>query len=49
MRLIVDHVTRYTYDVPVRGVVQSHRLTPSPFDGQNWEANAGRLAHKSKD
>lgn len=34
MRLIVDHVTRYTYDVPVRGVVQSHRLTPSAFDGQ---------------
>ncbi|MEM9668843.1 MAG: GFA family protein [Pseudomonadota bacterium] len=20
----------------------------TPFDGQNWEANAGRLAHKSK-
>lgn len=24
-------------------------VTISPFDGQNWEANAGRLAHKSVD
>lgn len=39
MRLTVDHTTRYMYDKPVRGVVQSHRLTPSKFDGQsvvNW-------------
>ncbi len=34
MLLSVDHVTRYSYDTPVRGVVQSHRLTPSRFDGQ---------------
>jgi transglutaminase-like putative cysteine protease len=34
MWLTVDHVTRYTYDRPVRGVVQSHRLTPTVFDGQ---------------
>lgn len=34
MLLTVDHLTRYTYDRPVRGVVQSHRLTPSVFDGQ---------------
>lgn len=34
MLLTVDHVTRYHYDQPVRGVVQSHRLTPSAFDGQ---------------
>jgi transglutaminase-like putative cysteine protease len=34
MWLTVDHVTRYTYDRPVRGVVQSHRLTPSVFEGQ---------------
>lgn len=34
MRLIVDHVTCYAYDHPVRAVVQSHRLTPSLFDGQ---------------
>lgn len=34
MRLSVDHVTRYRYDRPVRGVVQSHRLTPSSYDGQ---------------
>lgn len=34
MLLSVDHVTRYRYDVPVRGVVQSHRLVPSSFDGQ---------------
>lgn len=24
-------------------------VTVVPFDGQNWEANAARLAHKSKD
>lgn len=34
MRLKVHHVTRYIYDTPVRGVVQSHRLTPADFDGQ---------------
>ncbi len=34
MLLVVDHVTRYSYDRSVRGVVQSHRLTPSRFDGQ---------------
>lgn len=34
MLLTVDHVTRYFYDQPVRAVVQSHRLTPSQFDGQ---------------
>ena len=40
MWLTVDHVTRYSYDRPVRGVVQSHRLTPSVFDGQrviDWQ------------
>jgi transglutaminase-like putative cysteine protease len=35
MLLCVDHITRYAYDRPVRSVVQSHRLTPSRFDGQN--------------
>ena len=42
MRLTVDHLTRYRYDVPVRSVVQSHRLTPSTFAGQkviDWEVN----------
>ncbi len=34
MRLTVDHVTTYRYDHPVRSVVQSHRLTPSVFEGQ---------------
>ncbi len=34
MLLKVDHVTLYSYDRPVRGVVQSHRLTPTRFDGQ---------------
>ena len=34
MLLSVDHVTRYRYSLPVRGVVQTHRLTPSVFDGQ---------------
>jgi hypothetical protein len=28
---------------------QSLDVSIAPFDGQNWEANAGRLAHKSKD
>lgn len=39
MILTVHHVTTYRYASPVRGVVQSHRLTPSVFDGQkvrNW-------------
>ncbi len=34
MRIVVDHVTEYRYDAPVRGVVQSHRLQPSQCDGQ---------------
>jgi transglutaminase-like putative cysteine protease len=34
MLLKVDHVTVYAYDRPVRGVAQSHRLTPSRFEGQ---------------
>lgn len=34
MLLTVDHVTRYFYDQPVRGVVQSHRLMPSQCAGQ---------------
>lgn len=40
MRLTVDHMTRYTYDTPVRSVVQSHRLLPSVFAGQkvlDWD------------
>jgi len=40
MWLTVDHVTQYRYAAPVRGVVQSHRLQPSVFDGQkvqSWE------------
>lgn len=40
MRLNVEHVTRYTYDQPVRGVVQSHRLTPTQYEGQaiiDWQ------------
>ena len=40
MLLAVNHVTRYRYSEPVRGVVQSHRLTPTPSEGQrvlDWE------------
>jgi transglutaminase-like putative cysteine protease len=40
MILSVEHVTTYRYDLPVRGVVQSHRLQPSLYDGQRirqWE------------
>lgn len=34
MLLRVDHVTVYSYDRAVRGIVQSFRLTPSVFEGQ---------------
>ena len=34
MILTVHHATTYRYDQPVRGVVQSHRLTPSRCEGQ---------------
>lgn len=34
MLLKVHHTTRYRYDSPVRTLVQSHRMTPSSFDGQ---------------
>ncbi|QYK43040.1 MAG: transglutaminase family protein [Paracoccaceae bacterium] len=40
MLIAVEHVTTYRYDRPVRGVVQSHRLTPAEFDGQrvlSWD------------
>ncbi|MBI1171913.1 transglutaminase family protein [bacterium] len=40
MLLLIDHVTLYRYASPVRGVVQSHRLTPSICEGQqvlDWE------------
>lgn len=40
MILSVLHITTYRYEEPARGVVQSHRLTPSAFDGQhlrNWQ------------
>jgi len=42
MLLTVDHVTRYSYDRPVRSVVQSHRLHPSEFAGQrlvDWQVS----------
>lgn len=34
MILSVDHVTRYRYAAPVKGVVQSLRLTPASFESQ---------------
>lgn len=34
MRLRVRHETIYRFDPPMRGVVQSYRLTPSLFEGQ---------------
>jgi transglutaminase-like putative cysteine protease len=42
MLLSVEHVTTYTYDRPVRGVVQSHRLTPADHEGQrvlSWDVS----------
>jgi transglutaminase-like putative cysteine protease len=44
MRLRVDHETTYRFDPPMRGVVQSHRLTPSVFEGQqviDWQIDVG--------
>lgn len=35
MILTVSHKTLYRYDLPVRGIVQSFRMTPSVFDGQS--------------
>ncbi|MEM9473904.1 MAG: transglutaminase family protein [Pseudomonadota bacterium] len=40
MKLKIAHETTYHFDPPMRGVVQSHRLTPSVFEGQsvsNWQ------------
>jgi transglutaminase-like putative cysteine protease len=40
MKLFVRHVSHYRYDQPVRGIVQSHRLTPTVYDGQktlSWQ------------
>jgi len=40
MRLSVQHETVYHFEPPMRAVVQSHRLTPSLFEGQQvieWE------------
>lgn len=34
MILTVTHRTRYRYNAPVRGVVQTQRLTPAAFEGQ---------------
>lgn len=42
MRLTVHHETVYNFDPPMRAVVQSHRLTPSLFEGQQaieWEVS----------
>jgi transglutaminase-like putative cysteine protease len=35
MKLVVSHRTEYRFDTPIRGVVQSHRLTPTSNLGQN--------------
>lgn len=42
MRLRVEHRTLYTYDQPVRAVVQSHRLTPTLCASQSvlaWDVS----------
>lgn len=54
MILTIQHVTRYTYDRPTRAVVQSHRLTPSRFDGQkvmSWQVtvSGGRRGGEFRD
>lgn len=43
MRLQVRHRTIYAFETPRRWITQSHRLTPSVFDGQRtlrWEVTA---------
>ena len=40
MKLQVTHRTTYSYDIPPRSVLQSHRLLPASFDGQkvlSWD------------
>ncbi|WP_295075499.1 transglutaminase family protein [Tabrizicola sp.] len=54
MRLTVDHVTRYSYDHPVRSVVQSHRLSPTSHAGQkviDWDVtvSGGRKGARHRD
>ena len=42
MRISVDHISRYSYDPPVRSVVQSHRLTPAECENQrvlSWQVS----------
>lgn len=42
MKLSVSHITRYNFDIPVRRLVQSHRLVPSRCANQrviSWEVN----------
>ena len=34
MRIRVSHETRYRYDAPISGVIQTLRLTPRNYDGQ---------------
>ena len=39
MRIHISHETRYRYDAPINGVIQTLRLTPRNHDGQyvsNW-------------
>lgn len=47
MRLTVHHETVYHFDPPMRAVVQSHRLTPALFEGQqviDWEVKVDGAA-----
>jgi len=34
MRILISHETRYRYDAPINGVIQTLRLTPRNHDGQ---------------
>lgn len=54
MILTIRHSTRYDYGSPARSVVQSHRLTPSVFDGQrvlSWQiaVTGGRRGGEFRD
>ncbi len=54
MRLQIIHETTYSYEVPILGMVQSLRLTPSVFEGQriaSWtiEVTQGRRGGTFRD
>lgn len=51
MRIAVQHTTRYTYAAPATYSIQSLRLTPRRFDGQeivSWAIEAAGIEHAGR-